>query len=129
MTTVRTEPEATNESELNIPWQSVPDLCADLGLNGSRVRRLISDRGVLGLKRGRPAVFHIPATFFQQVDGQADAVEGLAGTITVLSDAGFSDAEIIDWLHTVDGGLGLSPIEALRAGHRKPVRRAAQLLT
>ena len=128
MTTVPADITAAAGITSEVPWITIPDLCEKYALNGSKVRRLISDRVVLGVKLGRPAVFYLPEDFFQEAVGQVEAVEGLAGTITALSDAGFSDVEIIDWLHTHDAVLQESPIAALRAGRRKPVRRSAQLL-
>ena len=50
----------------------------------------------------------------------------LQGTLTVLADDGFSDAETIAWLFAVEDSLGTSPIAALRAGRKTEVRRVAQ---
>lgn len=63
----------------------------------------------------------IPAEFV--ADG--DIVRGLAGTITVLADAGYSDQEIIDWLFTPESGV--TAMTELRGGHIKAVRRRAQV--
>lgn len=125
------EPETTAADQTaaasSIEWLTVPDICEQFQLDVSRVRRLLSDRAVIGLKIGKPAILNIPGAFFQLQDRGVDAVEGLSGTITLLTDAGIGDEEIIDWLHTEDPVLGTTPIIALRDGRRKPVRRAAQL--
>ncbi len=52
----------------------------------------------------------------------------LAGTVTLLSDAGFSPEEALHWLFTVDPTLPGSPVEALRAGRKTEIRRRAQAL-
>jgi hypothetical protein len=52
----------------------------------------------------------------------------LHGTANVLSDAGFSDAEALDWLLDEEDSLGTTPIAALRAGRKAEVRRVAQAL-
>jgi hypothetical protein len=52
----------------------------------------------------------------------------LQGTLTVLADDGFSDAEAIVWLFRHEESLGTSPIAALRAGRKTEVRRVAQAL-
>ena len=52
----------------------------------------------------------------------------LHGTAVVLADAGFSDAEALEWLLGEEDSLGTSPIAALRAGRKSEVRRVAQAL-
>ena len=46
----------------------------------------------------------------------------------MLSDAGFSDAEALEWLLGEEDSLGTTPIAALRAGRKAEVRRVAQAL-
>jgi hypothetical protein len=45
-----------------------------------------------------------------------------------LGDAGYSDDEAMHWLLSAEESLGVSPIEALRAGRKAEVRRVAQAL-
>jgi hypothetical protein len=66
----------------------------------------------------------VPAAFLQ--DGHV--VDSLKGTIVVLSDAGFSDEELIGWLFTPDESLRGRPIDALREGRKTEIRRRAQSL-
>ena len=49
----------------------------------------------------------------------------LQGTLTVLSDAGFSDEDAIEWLFTEQESLPGTPIDALRAGRKTEIRRLA----
>lgn len=89
----------------------------------SVVRRLISDRYLLA--RRIDGVLKVPSVFLR--DGEP--MTELHGTATVLADSGFSDEEALTWLLEVEPMLGVSPIEALRAGRKAEVRRVAQALS
>lgn len=127
-------------------WLPLPDLADRLGIDVGRARQLVQDRTVVGTKRGERSIFSVPALFLvparlanpanqlpaHEVGGQ-DAhevvVSSLPGTISVLTDNGFSDEEIIEWLFEVEPAMGVAPIEALREGRKSEVRRIAQALT
>lgn len=119
-------------------WLTVPDLADRLGLAAGQVRRLLQDRALIGTRHGSPPVFAVPADFLvpAHLANPANAepvregwavLASLRGTLTVLADAGFEDAEAIAWLFGADGQLGTSPLEALRAGRKTEVRRRAAL--
>ena len=103
-------------------WLTVPDLVEVLGIPQGKVRRLLDDRVLLAVRMD--GVLKVPSDFI--VDGEP--LGDLRGTLVVLADAGFSDDEAMDWLLEVDDGLGVSPIDALRAGRKAEVRRIAQAL-
>ncbi|WP_136707185.1 Rv2175c family DNA-binding protein [Agromyces sp. H66] len=103
-------------------WLTVPDLVDLLGLTPSRVRRLIDDRHLLAARVD--GVLRVPALFLR--DGAP--LSELHGTAMVLADAGFSDAEALEWLLAEEDSLGTTPIAALRAGRKSEVRRVAQAL-
>lgn len=104
-------------------WLAVPDVMERTGARLTEVRRWLQDRELLGRRRGPDRVVMVPATFLVE-DGPLPA---LRGTVTVLSDNGLTDDEIIDWLHTPDETLqGGSPIASLRSGNKTEVRRRAQ---
>ncbi|WP_440710454.1 Rv2175c family DNA-binding protein [Herbiconiux sp. YIM B11900] len=103
-------------------WLTVPDLVDLLGLTPSRVRRLIEDRHLVGVKRD--GVLSVPASFVR--DGEP--LTELRGTIIVLTDNRFSDDEIVEWLLEPNELLDAVPIDALRAGRKAEVRRIAQAL-
>ena len=120
-------------------WLTIPDLAERLGLTLSKARRLVADRHLLGTRRDGvlvvPEAFLVPghlanpAAPGDPASAPAWAVlASLPGTVTVLTDVGFSDAEALDWLFTPADQLGTSPIAALRAGHKSAVRRLAQSL-
>jgi hypothetical protein len=105
-----------------INWLTVPDLTEQLGLKVSQVRRLIEEGALLASKID--GVWQVPDVFV--VDGAP--VRELKGTVVVLGDAGYSTEESMHWLLNSEPSLGVSPIEALRAGRKAEVRRVAQAL-
>ena len=100
----------------------MPDLVEALDETLSRVRRLIDEQYLIGIKRD--GVFQVPSVFI----AEGRPLSSLRGTIIVLHDAGFSAEEIIDWLLNPEESLGHAPIESLIAGRKSEVRRIAQTL-
>ena len=125
-------------------WLTIPDGAELLDVELSRVRGLVHERKLVGIKRGERSIFQIPARFFVPAhmvnpadvgpapenpeDEQHVVLAALPGTFVVLTDLGFSDEGIIDWLFTVEDSIGVAPIDALRAGRKSEVRRVAQTL-
>lgn len=101
-------------------WLTLPEIAERLGVARGRVRRMLDEHQLVGALRD--GTFKIPAVFF--VDDLP--LSSLRGTIFVLNDAGFSDEEAIDWLLEHEESIGMSPIDALRAGRKSEVRRVAQ---
>ena len=98
---------------------SVPEIAETLGVVVTKVHQLLRDRTLVALRRD--GVLRVPAEFVQE--GQV--VKGLTGTITLLTDAGYDDEEIVDWLFAADADAG-SPMAWLRAGRSREVHRTAQ---
>ena len=129
-------------------WMTLPDVAEALGLEIGKVRRLVSDRHLVGVRRGERHTFQVPAAFLVPADGTgqgagsgaagagpaitrtgpAEVLASLRGTILVLADAGYSDDDILRWLFQADSSLGIAPIQALRSGRKTEVRRVAQAL-
>jgi hypothetical protein len=105
-------------------WLTLPELADELGLDIARVRRMHAEGQFPARRRGARSVLSVPADFVQ--DGAL--LKGLAGTRTVLSDAGYSEAEALAWLFTLDPSLPGSPVAALRENRGTEVRRRAQAL-
>ena len=105
-------------------WLSLPDVAELIGLPVNKVRRLLDEGQLLAVRRGDPPVLSVPAAMF--LDGQP--LPELRGTLTVLSDCGFSAEESIRWLFTGDPSLPGTPVEALREGRKTEIRRRAQAL-
>ena len=100
----------------------VAEVAQRLSVPVSRVHQLVRDGHLLSLRRD--GVLVVPADF---LDGAA-VVKGLPGTITVLRDGGYRDADILRWLFAVDDSLPGAPIAALRAGRHREVKRRAQAM-
>jgi hypothetical protein len=60
------------------------------------------------------------------VDGEP--LHSLRGTIMLLIDCGIQPDEAVEWLYTENDILDTTPMASLLAGHKSPVRRAAQFL-
>lgn len=101
---------------------TLPDVAKDLGIQVTRVRRLIEDRHLLATRID--GVLRVPADFIR--DGAV--LSELHGTFVLLHDVGFTDQEIYDWMFTIEDSLKATPIDALRAGRKAEVRRIAQAL-
>lgn len=113
-------------------WLTLPDVAERVGLDVGKVRRLLQERKLVGVRRGEPRVLSVPERFLvpgkqdAAATGEWTALPWLQGTLTLLADAGFSDEEAIVWLFTPDDTLPGTPIDALRAGQKTEVRRRAQ---
>lgn len=119
----RDESTLREVDELVGRWLTVPDVADVLGCDVPRVRSMLDDRQLVGVRRGRPRVLSVPAALVEP-----EPLPGLAGTLTVLSDSGHDDLEALRWLFTPEETLGESPAAHLRAGHKAQVRRLAQAL-
>ncbi|MEJ5915868.1 Rv2175c family DNA-binding protein [Pseudokineococcus sp. 1T1Z-3] len=116
-------PEADLE-ELVGEWMTLAQVAEHLDLAPSQVRRLVADRDLVAVRRGRPRADCVPTALVVPVP-----LPRLRGTAQVLADAGYSPAETLRWLFTADPSLPGTPVEALRAEHRTTeVRRRAQAL-
>ncbi|MGH3743567.1 MAG: Rv2175c family DNA-binding protein [Mycobacteriales bacterium] len=104
-------------------WTTLPDLAEMLGIDVLRLRHLLAD-GTLAGVRGDDGVLRVPGEFV--ADGQV--LKGLAGVLTVLRDGGYDDASALDWLFADDPSLPGSPVQALRENRGTEVKRRAQAL-
>jgi excisionase family DNA binding protein len=108
--------------DLITDWLTVPEIAERLGIDVTKVRQLLRERKLVGVRRA--GVLRVPAAFIQD-----DAVlKGLPGTLTVLSDCGFSDDEALRWLFTAEDSLPGSPVQALVENRGTEVKRRAQAL-
>lgn len=100
---------------------TLPEVAEALGVPVRRVHQQLRDGQLLAV-RTDAGVRAVPARFVQ--DGTI--VKALPAVITLLRDAHFADAEIVDWLHHPDDTLPGTPIEALRGNRGSEVKRRAQ---
>jgi hypothetical protein len=85
------------------------------------VHQLVRDGQLVAIS-GEDGVRRVPADF---VRGGV-IVKGLPGVITLLRDAHYADAEIVEWLFREDDSLPGSPIVALLENRGTEVKRRAQ---
>ena len=104
-------------------WLTIPEVADRLGLPLSRVKQLLRDRKLLAVQRPSGKL-SVPAAF---LDGD-QVVRGLHGTLTLLLDCGFDDAEALRWLFTADESLPGTPIQAIAEHRGTEVNRRAQAL-
>jgi Rv2175c C-terminal domain of unknown function len=116
-------PAADDVLDPSVKVLSLAETAARLGLPVTRVQQALRDGQLLAVRRSGELV--VPEIFITD-DGAI--VKGLPGTITVLTDSGFSPDEILRWLFTADDSLPGTPIEALRTNRGTEVKRRAQAL-
>ncbi|WP_131767830.1 Rv2175c family DNA-binding protein [Candidatus Protofrankia californiensis] len=107
---------------LTVEWLTLPDVADRLGVPITRVRQMVRDRKLLAVRS--EGVLRVPVEFIQ--DGAL--LKGLPGLLTVLSDAGFTDEESMDWLFRDDPTLPGTPVRALAENRGREVKRRAQAL-
>jgi hypothetical protein len=105
-------------------WLTLPDVAERLGVDVTRIRPLIKEGQLIAVRRGENRVLMVPADFI----GDGKVIKGLAGTLTLLKDDGFTDEEALEWLFTADESLPGTPVQALRDNRGTEVKRRAQAL-
>ncbi|MFC0861041.1 Rv2175c family DNA-binding protein [Sphaerimonospora cavernae] len=120
LTVAQIDPET---DQLVGEWLPLSEAAKSLGLTIGRVKQLLKDKKLVGVRRGGGEP-QVPAVFI----AAGDVLKGLPGTLTVLADAGYDSVESIRWLFTPDDSLPGSPIDAIRAGRHTEVKRRAQAL-
>ncbi len=103
-----------------ISWLDVSEVAQRLGVPVSRVRQLVRERQLVGLRTD--GELRIPADF---LDGTV-IVKHLPGVAMLLRDGGFTDEEAVRWLFTSEDSLPGTPIQALRDNRATEVKRRAQ---
>jgi hypothetical protein len=102
-------------------WLTLPEVADRLGLPAGRIKQLLRDRKLLAAQRPNGA-YCVPAAF---LDG-GQVVRGLQGTLTLLFDCGFNEAEALRWLFTADESLPGTPIQAIHEHRSTEVNRLAK---
>ena len=105
-------------------WTYLPDIAEALDIQITKVHRMMDQGEFLEVRRPSDGIRVVPAGFM--AEGQP--LNALKGTIAVLRDARYTDAEAIRWLFTADESLPGRPVDALREGRKTEVRRRAQAL-
>jgi hypothetical protein len=105
-------------------WLPLPDLAEQLGETVSTLRQWVRERKLVVVERGTPPIKVVPSDLVR--DGHL--VKGLAGALTVLRDAGFSDREALRWLLTEAPALDGRPVDLMAQGRDVAVKRHAMSL-
>ncbi|WP_020495151.1 MULTISPECIES: Rv2175c family DNA-binding protein [Sciscionella] len=100
----------------------ISELAGQVGVPVSKLQQMVRDGQLIALRRDREVC--VPADFVDE----SGVVKGLTGTMTVLSDAGFTRSESLRWLFTADESLPGRPIDALRGNRGTEVKRRAQAM-
>jgi hypothetical protein len=88
----------------------------------TRVSQMLKQGQLLGVRTSEHWL--VPAAFLHE----GTVVKGLPGTIQVLRDGGYGDADILRWLFADDDTLPGMPIDALRSDRGREVKRRAQAM-
>lgn len=105
-----------------LAWLTVPEVAERLGVEVTRVRQLLREGKLIGLRPDGGGPLRVPADF---VAGGA-VLKGLAGALTLLHDAGFSPEAAVRWLYQPDDSLPGTPVQALVENRGTEVKRRAQ---
>ena len=109
---------------LTSEWLSLPELAERIDVPLPKVRQMVREGRLIAVGQGSPRVPSVPAEFVH--DGRL--IKGLAGAITVLRDAGYSDTEALHWLLSDDPNLPGRPVDVMAEGRDTAVKRRAQVL-
>ena len=103
-------------------WITVPDAAERLGVPVTRVRQMLRDGHLVGVRRD--GIFMIPAVFI----GEGAVLKGLPGLLTVLKDQRFTPEDAMQWLFAEDETLPGTPVQALLENRGTEIKRRAQAL-
>lgn len=102
---------------------TVPDVAELLGIIVTRVMDELNQHRLIAVVVD--GVRYIPARFFTS---DAEINRFIPGVVALLSDGGWEDAEILDYLFTNDDSLPGRPVDAVHGHLAREVMRRAQAL-
>lgn len=105
----------------HIELLSVPEAADLLRVRLRDIRTMMADRRIIGVRVDGVLVL-AKDQFVDRGEGY-EPLGSMRGTLTMLTDAGFSDDESFAWLYQHNAEIGSTPMEALRAGRHRAVRR------
>ena len=102
---------------------TLPDIAERMNLVVTRVMDMMGKKQLLAVVVD--GVRYVPSRFLDD-DGQLNRF--VPGAIALLSDGGYSDTEILDYLFTEDDSLPGRPVDALHGHLAREVMRRAQAM-
>ncbi len=105
-------------------WRDWKATAAELGVTVTKVRTLIREHQLAAAVPAPGAGQQVPADLVME----GEIVKGVPGLLTLFSDGGWTDREMLTWLFTPDDSLPGRPIDALRENRGSEVKRRAQAL-
>ena len=102
---------------------TLPDIAERMNLVVTRVMDMLGKKQLLAVEVD--GVRYVPSRFLDD-DGQLNRF--VPGAIALLSDGGYSDTEILDYLFTEDDSLPGRPVDALHGHLAREVMRRAQAM-
>lgn len=102
------------------PLLDFPTIAERLDVPVTHVVNLVKSHQLLAVREG--GVRKVPAAFF----GEKGVNRFIPGIITVLTDGGYNDEEILRYLFTEDDSLPGRPVDALHGHLAREVMRRAQ---
>ncbi|HEX6074419.1 MAG TPA: Rv2175c family DNA-binding protein [Micromonosporaceae bacterium] len=112
----------TQPADRSASWLSLADVAERLDVPLTRVRQMIRDGCLLGVKRN--GVTQVPG----ELVANDNVLKHLPGVLTLLRDAGYTDEEVLGWLYAEDESLPGAPAQALAGPQATEVKRRAQAL-
>ena len=94
-----------------------------MGVVVTRVMDLINDHRIIAVVRN--GIRYLPEIYF---DAEGKINKFVPGVITLLTDGGYTDSEIIDYLFTADDTLPGRPVDALHGHLARVVMRRTQAM-
>lgn len=103
-------------------WLTISEAAAYLGVEAKAIRSWLKDVSLLALPSPEDGKLRIPQVFLVAAESEGDyrgPLEVLRGTLILLRDGGFSDAEAMNWMLSEDDSLGDTPQMLCGRGARK----------
>ncbi|MEZ2120922.1 MULTISPECIES: Rv2175c family DNA-binding protein [unclassified Corynebacterium] len=114
-------PEAREVLPADEPLLSIPEAAEKMGVVVTHVFDLLGEHKLIAVTVDGTRM--LPAVFFG-ADGRVNRF--VPGVIALLTDGGYDDREIFDWLFTADDSLPGRPVDGLHGHLAREVMRRAQ---
>jgi hypothetical protein len=101
-------------------WLSLAEVAERLEVPVNKVNQMVRERVLLAVRRD--GALRVPA----ELVANRTVLKHLPGVLTLLHDAGYTDAEALTWLYRPDDSLPGTAAQALAGDRATEVKRRAQ---